>query len=746
MTACMAGLLGVLGVCLPPAVANVSSGVSDLQNAAPPLCDLQTVILDDETQGSLCLDSLRPTADGGLPTPFVLTARSRIDADQPTNPEAPGEAGTVTTGRNGAGVKTDTCHGSQGISGRGGDRDEELILTFDAPVIAADILIGVRDIEFCDDDDDDDDDPVIFVSSAGATGYDYTILEAEIEAAFTSTGSTRGYVDFGAFTSLPEDLMIDAFKLRETRDHIYLFSVELLAVCDDGLWCNGVESCDPALGCQAGAPPDCDDGINCTSDSCDEDNDQCVHTASNGVCDDGNACTDDSCDPATGCVHLDNTDPCDDGDACTTSDTCSGGACAGGSPLDCDDQSICTDDSCDPATGCVHLDNTDPCDDGDACTTSDMCADGECVGTIDPTDTDDDGAPDACDACPGRDDFRFDPGGSCPDAAFHVAVLEEASSLSCGPGRPDCADTDPPISCETDLSCGNPVFVEVWVTKFSPDVDAAPPHDPGIACAYVDLVSDVPVVAEMGFAYGAAFDAGSGFESGAFDGTGGVLDLGACSTTAGGVGNWPEWVLLARVELEQTQGEPLGFSLQESATFSTSVWGQGPADPVDFGDRCDSGIGFCDAHMYDIDEDCYVGPGDLACWPVCWLLCPEDPGYGTGACGESCDTVNYVNCDPSDCVGPEDFAFWVTCWLQHCNDPACILVPDDICGGPALIESLPPLPSDSLLESLRLEPPSADWKGYERGILDEWEQMETEQASRASRHGSRRSIGDHSGR
>ena len=71
------------------------------------------------------------------------------------------------------------------------------------------------------------------------------------------------------------------------------------------------------------------------------------------TCDDGNICTDDSCDPTSGCVFTNNTAPCDDGDACTTGDTCSGGTCVGGAPLTCDDGDICTDDSCDPASGCV---------------------------------------------------------------------------------------------------------------------------------------------------------------------------------------------------------------------------------------------------------------------------------------------------------------------------------------------------------------------------------------------------------
>ena len=87
-----------------------------------------------------------------------------------------------------------------------------------------------------------------------------------------------------------------------------------------------------------------------------------------------------------------------------------------------------------------------------------------------------------------------------------------------------------------------------------------------------------------------------------------------------------------------------------------------------------------------------------------------------------------MKCGPNDCVGPEDFAFWVTCWNKDCSDPACILVPDDICdGGLAASRGLPPLPSDAVLRSHGLEPPAADWKGYGRGgILRAWESLEDE--------------------
>ena len=40
------------------------------------------------------------------------------------------------------------------------------------------------------------------------------------------------------------------------------------AVCNDGLPCNGVETCDATSDCQAGMPIGCADGFNCSTDTC----------------------------------------------------------------------------------------------------------------------------------------------------------------------------------------------------------------------------------------------------------------------------------------------------------------------------------------------------------------------------------------------------------------------------------------------------------------------------------------------
>jgi len=103
-------------------------------------------------------------------------------------------------------------------------------------------------------------------------------------------------------------------------------------LCDDGLFCNGVETCSPTAGCEAGTAPNCADAVACTLDSCNELTDACDSAPSDALCADANVCTDNTCSP-TGCVSVNNTAPCDDQNACTTNDQCLDGVCAGTSAL-----------------------------------------------------------------------------------------------------------------------------------------------------------------------------------------------------------------------------------------------------------------------------------------------------------------------------------------------------------------------------------------------------------------------------
>ena len=82
--------------------------------------------------------------------------------------------------------------------------------------------------------------------------------------------------------------------------------------CGDGLYCNGLETCMDNT-CRSGTPIDCDDGVACTADSCDESSDSCSHAPSNAVCDDGLYCNGaETCDAVLGC-QVGTPIVCDDG-------------------------------------------------------------------------------------------------------------------------------------------------------------------------------------------------------------------------------------------------------------------------------------------------------------------------------------------------------------------------------------------------------------------------------------------------
>ena len=175
--------------------------------------------------------------------------------------------------------------------------------------------------------------------------------------------------------------------------------------CDDDDPCTDQESCEAGL-CAASVPLVCEDGNPCTQDTCgaegcafppddagacDDGNpcstgDHCsggsCHVTGTLICDDGDVCTDDVCDPATGCDTVDNDALCDDGDACTPTSQCAAGDCVGTGAVTCDDNNPCTSNTCDPSAGCQFpADDTAGCTDGDACTTGDQCSDGGCVST-----------------------------------------------------------------------------------------------------------------------------------------------------------------------------------------------------------------------------------------------------------------------------------------------------------------------------------------------------------------------------
>jgi len=168
-------------------------------------------------------------------------------------------------------------------------------------------------------------------------------------------------------------------------------------VCDDGAYCNGVESCDSMSGCQAGTPPTLGDGVTCTIDACDETNDVVTHTPDASACDDGLFCNGvETCHPVNDCevgaapdlddgvvctvdtcdedndlvVHTPDDGGCSDGLFCNGPETCHPvNDCEAGVPPSLGDGVACTVDTCDElADVSVHTPDDAFCDDGDPCT------------------------------------------------------------------------------------------------------------------------------------------------------------------------------------------------------------------------------------------------------------------------------------------------------------------------------------------------------------------------------------------
>ncbi len=640
-----------------------------------PSCPTGTnpVDLTEDDQGEVCVASLRPLTTAGTPASFVMTARTMIDTGAPTDPDAAGTAGSVKISDDGAGVKTASCGGSKAISGKGGHQDEELIFTFDAPVSASCVRVGLDGVHFHDSSSSiqfaptpkadagadltvhelapvmldatgssapqgapllfqwtqtagpavtlsdangaqptfvapdvaqsallefrvevssgtqssidtvmvavnqhipgnavpvadageskavvertgvvldgrgtfdangdaliyqwvqtqgppvilydansprarflapeypvpitysfrlvvtdgramsvsstscssssEDDTPILFISSVGSPGYDYTILTAEIEAAFTDEHGHHGVVPFDALTSLPPGLEIDAFKVRETTGHIYVNMVDrtclcdTAADCDDGDFCNGSETCDPACGCQPGTAPTCDDDNVCNgTETCDPASGCQSGTPLN--CDDGNVCNGvETCDPITGC-QSGSPLVCDDGDPCNGDETCNPiVGCQPGPPIDCsalDD--ACHEGVCNSATGLCEASPTPgaSCDDGNACTTSDLCdAGGSCVGTTVNCD-------DAlyCNGVESCDPAIGCVAGTPPNCDDGVACTTDA----CDEATDSCAHTPVNSACDDGLHCNG---VETCDPALGCQAGTPPNCNDGVSC------------------------------------------------------------------------------------------------------------------------------------------------------------------------------------------------------------------------------------------------------------------------
>jgi hypothetical protein len=216
--------------------------------------------------------------------------------------------------------------------------------------------------------------------------------------------------------------------------------------CNNDQFCDGEETCDPELNCQSGGPPNCDDGVECTIDSCDEVNDECDHDPDDGFCNNDQFCDGaETCDPELGCQS--ETPPnCDDGVECTN-DVCDLAEGCMNTPdnSNCSDGVECTLDVCDPVEGCVNTPNNVACDDDVECT-NDLCDPVEgCVNTPDDGNCADDVecTIDVCDAEQGCENTPDD--GNCADGV-------ECTDDVCDPDE-GCSNVPDNSNCDDGVEC-----------------------------------------------------------------------------------------------------------------------------------------------------------------------------------------------------------------------------------------------------------------------------------------------------
>jgi Mg-chelatase subunit ChlD len=108
------------------------------------------------------------------------------------------------------------------------------------------------------------------------------------------------------------DCTVDFNLTSETAGFISINTTVVIEVCiecdedsdcDDNLYCNGQETCNMTSNtCVPGTPPDCDDAVNCTQDSCNETTDSCDNIPDDSFCDNSQYCDgEETCDPFLDC-------------------------------------------------------------------------------------------------------------------------------------------------------------------------------------------------------------------------------------------------------------------------------------------------------------------------------------------------------------------------------------------------------------------------------------------------------------
>jgi hypothetical protein len=244
------------------------------------------------------------------------------------------------------------------------------------------------------------------------------------------------------------------------------------ANCDNGLYCDGAETCHVTLGCQSATAVNCNDAVACTDDSCNEATDSCDNVPNNSYCDDNlycngaetchpqndcqtgsDPCPGQYCDEDTNtCYDCEFDSECDDGLYCNGTETCVAGSCQGGTAVNCDDGVMCTDDSCNEGTdSCDNVANDANCDNGlycdgvETCHATLDCQAGTAVDCDDAVACTNGSCNEGTDSCDNVPNHSY-----CTDGLYCNGVETCHATLDCQAGTAvDCDDT---VACTVD-SC-----------------------------------------------------------------------------------------------------------------------------------------------------------------------------------------------------------------------------------------------------------------------------------------------------
>ncbi len=211
------------------------------------------------------------------------------------------------------------------------------------------------------------------------------------------------------------------------------------AECDDLNACTDNACVDYACEDTNNTDPCTADSIDCTDDQCAAG--ICTHEPTGACeclspanCNDSNACTDDACTNYA-CVSTNNTAACTTDNIACTSDVCGAGACNHNptgacectAPANCNDNNVCTDNTC-VDYACVYPNNTATCaTDNIACTT-DVCSSGTCTHV-----------PTASCGCMMASDCN-DNNVCTTDACTNFACVYTNNSNSCATDSNECTD------------------------------------------------------------------------------------------------------------------------------------------------------------------------------------------------------------------------------------------------------------------------------------------------------------------